>query len=159
MAKKKQTIEQIETSLARWRTRVKRAMTMIDKLERARKRLTKAEAIVEPVLRKIAGQPKTPEGAVLVTVPPALTTQPGKVLHGGRAEQGVIMEQPSDDIPAFLRRNTAPSPVADEIRQQQADTKKAKARGRIERMKAKQRGDLKRMPLSGRDALAAIRNG
>ena len=35
----------------------------------------------------------------------------------------------------------------------------AKSRARIAKLKAKQRGDLAKMPLSGRAALAAIRNG
>ena len=39
------------------------------------------------------------------------------------------------------------------------DRRLAKSRARIAKLKAKQRGDLKRMPLSGRDALKAIRRG
>lgn len=64
------------------------------------------------------------------------------------------------EVPGFLRRvkaaNNKDAEIAATIRQEQADKKQAKARGRIEKMKAKQRGDTKRMPLSGRDALAAI---
>jgi hypothetical protein len=37
--------------------------------------------------------------------------------------------------------------------------RRAKARGRIAKLLAKKRGELKRMPLSGKAALAAIRNG
>lgn len=66
-------------------------------------------------------------------------------------------------IPGFLRRNKEAdkkdAEAAAAIRQEQADRKKAKARGRIEKLKAKQRGDLKRMPLEGKAALAAIREG
>jgi hypothetical protein len=59
-------------------------------------------------------------------------------------------------IPAFLQRKKL-DPVAEQIKADQEATKKAKARGRIDRMKAKQRGDLKKMPLTGKAALAAIR--
>lgn len=61
----------------------------------------------------------------------------------------------TDDIPAFLRVKKL-DPVAAQIASEQAETKKIKARNRIDTMKAKQRGDTKKMPLSGKDALAAI---
>jgi hypothetical protein len=58
-------------------------------------------------------------------------------------------------IPTFLQRKKL-DPVAEQIKAEQEETKRAKARGRVEKMKAKQRGDLKKMPLSGKAALAAI---
>jgi hypothetical protein len=39
MPRKQKTIEAIDASLAKWKTRLRRAMTAIDKLERQRKRL------------------------------------------------------------------------------------------------------------------------
>lgn len=69
-----------------------------------------------------------------------------------------VLPAVADDlgIPAFLQRK--PDAVrAAEILAEQAELKKAKSRGRIEKMKAKQRGDLKKMPLTGRAALEAIR--
>jgi hypothetical protein len=117
----KKTIEQIDAGLARWQTRLKRAVNAIERLQKQRKRMAKA-----------------------ASKPPVAATPPVK--------------SPVDDlaIPDFLKRE--PDPVAEQIRQEQAETKRAKARGRIEKMKAKQRGDLKKMPLTGRAALEAIRN-
>jgi hypothetical protein len=133
---KRPTIEYIDESLARWKTRLKRAVTTIDKLEKQKKRLMKkspmaiAETLAEPVLVN----PKTE----LPKAEPA----------------------PADlGIPDFLRRQSQPDPVAEQIREEQAATKKAKARGRIEKMKAKKAGELKKMPLSGKAALDHIRNG
>jgi ribosomal 50S subunit-associated protein YjgA (DUF615 family) len=40
----KQTLDQVERSLKRWHTRLKRAVNAIDKLERARRRLIRADA-------------------------------------------------------------------------------------------------------------------
>jgi hypothetical protein len=68
-----------------------------------------------------------------------------------------LREEP---IPAFLQRTKkTPDDIAAmaAIEVEQANRRLAKSRGRIEKMKAKQRGDLKRMPLSGKAALAAIR--
>jgi hypothetical protein len=139
MAKKQVTIEHLDASITRWKSRLRRAMTAIDKLEKQRKRLIAREALaVAPPLAKavVKPQPASP-----VAPPPA----------------PVIPV--SDDIPAFLRHQSEPSPIADQIRQEQAETKKKKATGRIAKMKAKQSGETKRMPLSGKAALDAIRNG
>ena len=46
-----------------------------------------------------------------------------------------------------------------EIEAENAARKTAKARGRIAKLKAKQAGETRKMPLSGRDALKAIREG
>jgi len=84
-------------------------------------------------------------------------------------------KQPEDlSIPDFLQRGQAAQKaandaadaadqrlndllIANEIREEQANRKTAKARGRIATMKAKQAGDTKRMPLTGKAALAALR--
>ena len=58
----------------------------------------------------------------------------------------------------MVRRSTLTAEaklLADEIESRRL----AKARARIATLKAKQRGDRRKMPLSGRAALAAIRNG
>jgi hypothetical protein len=67
-------------------------------------------------------------------------------------------QPPKDDlgIPDFLRRSK-PDPVAEQIKQEQAETKKIKAAGRIAKMKAKKSGETKKMPLTGKAAIAAIR--
>ncbi len=66
------------------------------------------------------------------------------------------------DIPDWLlRRRADPQPtdqqVAEQIKTEQAERKRDKARVRIEKMKAKQRGDTRKMPLSGKDALKFIK--
>lgn len=131
---KQMTLEQNAEALKRWRTRLKRAMTAIDKLERQRKRLEAKPPVV-----------KTPPVEITPPVAPA---------------PPVETKPPVDALvlPSFLDR-TKVDPVAEQIREEQADTKRRKARGRIEKMKAKQRGDLKKMPLTGRAAMDAIRNG
>jgi hypothetical protein len=175
------TIEQIDASLTRWKSRLRRAMTAIDKLEKQRKRLANKVAAVRV---SVPAHPTVDSETTLGTVPPKplpvpvllekleqlapapdlaiappLATQPGKVKHGSRAEQGAITTQPvADDIPAFLRRQSSPSPVADQIRAEIEEKKKAKARGRIATMKAKKAGETKKMPLTGKAALAAIRS-
>ena len=65
-----------------------------------------------------------------------------------------------DAIPGFLRRAPAnPADVAAkaEIEAEQLERRKTRSRVRVERMKAKQAGDLRKMPVSGREALALIR--
>jgi hypothetical protein len=67
--------------------------------------------------------------------------------------------QPTDDlaIPTFLQRKPL-DPVAAEIKAEQDETKRLKARGRIEKMKAKKSGAMTAMPLTGKAALDAIRH-
>jgi hypothetical protein len=125
-------------AIKRWRTRLKRAMSMLEKLEKQRRRLEKPRLIPVGVHAKIVDETvmATLQAAPVVTTP-----------------------TPADDlgIPSFLRRN--PDPVVEAIKAEQAETKKLKAKGRIEKMKAKKRGDLKKMPLSGKAALDLINNG
>jgi hypothetical protein len=118
--------------------------------------MTAAETLAEPVLRKIAGMPKS-DGAALVTVPPKPLPVPVLL---EKLEQ---LAPADDDIPAFLRRGQAAQQAADtviaeQIKAEQAATKKRKAAGRIATMKAKKAGDTRKMPLTGRAALAAIRS-
>ena len=71
-------------------------------------------------------------------------------------------------IPDFLKRmgsigEKTPGDLRDaearaEIEREQAGRKARKAKARIEKMKAKQAGDLKKMPLTGKAALAALRD-
>lgn len=142
---KKPTLESIDVSLARWKTRLKRAVTAIDKLEKQRKRLLAKQSIpastlVAAVKGHIARATSAP------TPPPAV-------------EPTAPAPMPTDDlgIPSFLKR--MPDPVAEQIKAEQAETKRLKARGRIEKLKAKKSGELKKMPLSGKAALDHIRNG
>jgi hypothetical protein len=141
---KKQTLEHNAAAIKRWRSRLKRAMSMLDKLEKQRKRLeAKADlAVAPPLAKKVARQASVP----------AYPTVNSETTLGALSPPAEI----DTSIPSFLQRKK-PDPVVAEIRAEQEATKKAKARGRIAKMKAKQRGDLKKMPLTGKAALAAIR--
>jgi hypothetical protein len=136
------TVQELDTAIARWNTRLKRAVNTIDKLQKRRKRLViKAErdlAIAPPGATKPKPKP-TPE-----PMPP---------------HEPEPMPSPVDidtTVPDFLRRD---KDAAEQIRQEQADKARRKATGRIARMKAKQSGETRKMPLTGRAALAAIRQG
>lgn len=142
-------LERNAAAIKRWRTRLKRAMTMLDKLEKQRKRLEAKSKVVE--------QPP-------LAPPPRLVDTPETVMHQLAKEakaDPVIMRVMADDdlaIPTFLQRKKL-DPAAEQIKSEQAETKKKKAQGRIAKLKAKQSGATKRMPLSGKAALEAIRNG
>jgi hypothetical protein len=140
MAKKTMTLEHIDYSISRWKTRLKRAMTAIDKLEKQKKRLNKASA--KPA-RGSSDEP-APEKPKPVSAP----VPPAPVALVERAEIDT-------SIPSFLRRS--PGPVAEAIKVEQAETRRLKAQGRIAKMKAKQSGETRKMPLTGKAALAAIR--
>jgi hypothetical protein len=133
---KKPTLETVDASIARWQTRLRRAVRAIEKLERQKKRLVKAQASPPARPRPVPAKVPAPEiVAPAPAVAPAIDTS----------------------IPSFLKRT--PDPVAEQIKTEQAETKRRKAAGRIAKMKAKQSGELSRMPLTGRAALDAIRNG
>ena len=142
---KKPTIETIDASLARWKTRLKRAMTAIGKLEKQRKRLVKA-----------ASSPPKP------TPVPAAKPEPlaVKILREMAAPDPTPVKAAEIDteIPAFLRRQPKLDPVAAGIKAEQDETKRRKAVGRIAKLKAKKSGATRKLPLSGRAALEAIRN-
>jgi hypothetical protein len=130
-------------ALKRWQTRLKRALTMLDKLDRQKKRLEKAKL-------------ERPRGSVDLA---NFSETFGPAIRESFEDARTKKKQPEPDlaIPSYLRRT--PDPAVEQLKREQEETKKAKAKGRIEKMKAKQRGDLAKMPLSGKAALDAIRNG
>jgi predicted nucleic acid-binding Zn-ribbon protein len=148
---KRQTVEQIDASLKRWKTRAKRAATAIDKLEKQRKRLIKTGTL----------KPATPDVTDLFGMPVPLA-RPSEVAFYPDVKRGAL-DDAKLDIPEFLRRGAAAQSAADDavvaeqIKAEQAETKRLKAQGRIAKMKAKKSGDMKRMPLTGKAALAHIR--
>jgi hypothetical protein len=130
MAKK--TIEQVEASIARWQSRLRRAVNAIERLQKQRKRMAAAKPKPAPKPAPAPMPPHEPEP----------------------------MPSPVDiGIPDFLQRGVAAQKAVDEIIAEQAEHKRRKSAGRIARMKAKQSGETKRMPLTGKAALDAIRNG
>lgn len=147
---KRQTNEQIERSLVRWKSKLKRSITMIDKLEKQLKRRAVSDPAVAPAG---ATRPKRWSPERQTFVPPVVD----KTVENSAAV-AQVQKQPDIGIPTFLQRKKL-DPVAEEIMAEQTATKKAKAAGRIAKMKAKQSGATRKMPLTGRAALDAIRNG
>jgi hypothetical protein len=172
MTRKTETIAHLDASIARWKTRLKRSVTMIDKLEKKRKRMLKVhqpsvadrlvEEIAAPVAVKVTSHPvANPNNVKLTFEPLGPTGLSGPQCHGA---VGVPDPDANLDIPEFLRRGQAAQKavdavIADQIRKEQATTKVAKARGRIATMKAKKAGETRKMPVSGKAALDLIRNG
>jgi hypothetical protein len=102
-----------------------------------------------------------------VAEPPAPTPSAAPEPPPAPADDGIPVELrrlPPLMTPNELREQVGLPPIdpdayapADQLAEEIAERKKAKAHGRIARMKAKQSGATKRMPLSGKEALAAIR--
>jgi hypothetical protein len=162
MTKRTMTLEHIDYSLSRWKTRLKRAMTAIDKLEKQRKRLVKAST----VRASVPAHPTVDSETTLGAVPPSPIANSVVPCYKGVNCNWPACPAPCDgrpgtersidtSIPSFLRRS--PNPVAEAIKVEQAETKRLKAQGRIAKMKAKQSGETRKMPLTGKAALAAIR--
>jgi hypothetical protein len=187
MAKKPETIAHLDLAIARWETRLKVAMTKLSKLKLKRKALARRIAEVDRALSPTPGFDVTAELGKLTITRPIWTRaeisdrdlKAAKEAVAKPAENSAAVapapKQPEDlSIPDFLRRGQAAQKaandaadaadqrlndllIANEIREEQANRKTAKARGRIATMKAKQAGDTKKMPLTGKAALAALR--
>lgn len=139
--------------IKRWKSRLKRAMTMIDKLERQKLRLD----------RKL-----TREQVEAEVKQPALSESCDHIASA--MIQGKSFEQASDDlaIPSYLQRKAEgeakDKAAADAIRQELATQQEAKRRKSNEKARIKKEvrqadltGKTRRMPLSGKEALKAIR--
>ena len=150
MAKKPKSIEHLDASIARWKTRLRRAVTMIDKLEKQRKRAA--------VRASPPAHPTVHSETTLGTVPPSRVITDMREITAAPKPEPVKAAEIDTEIPAFLKRAKL-DPVAEQIKAEQAETKKKKAAGRIAKMKAKKSGETKKMPLTGKAALDAIRNG
>jgi hypothetical protein len=153
MAKLK-TLEQIDASLARWQTRLKRAVNAIEKLGKQRKRL-----LMKPHLDRVKARATAANAPAPTPAPPDLAVAPplAKAARGWSPERQTFVKEDTG-IPAFLQRSK-PDAVGEQIAKEIAERSKAKARGRIAKMKAKKSGETRKMPLTGRAALDAIRNG
>jgi hypothetical protein len=140
MKKEVNKLDHVTAAITRWQSRLRRAANMLAKLEKQRKRLAAK-----------AAKPKPHPVEVLPV--PTLLRELSKLEPKPESPKTEI----DTSIPAFLQRKK-PDPVAEQIAQEQAETKKRKALGRIATMKAKKSGETRKMPLTGRAALAAIRN-
>ena len=165
MARKKITsIEHLDALAKRLRTRLKRTMTALDRLEKQKARLLKAAKT--PTVKTVAFEPMF-DDAVPVS-PPAYPTvdsettlgalPPVTIADEAMARAGLAGSHDDLGIPAFLQRKKL-DPVAEQIMAEQEATKKAKAVGRIAKMKAKKSGETRKMPLTGKAALDLINNG
>ena len=104
MAKKTMTLEHIDYSISRWKTRLKRAMTTLDKLEKQRKRVEQrgrqaGVPSLPPAPRAPVPFPNQGDGIGLTKPAPA---PPVAVPKTGA-------QVADEEIPAFLRRSE-PSP-------------------------------------------------
>lgn len=124
----------------------------LDKLTRIAAKLKAARKTVERYER----MPKASDAPVPLPMSQPLDRAMIEAVTEAIGHPPVNPVKADDGIPDFLRR-TKPDAVGAALAIEIEDKRKAKARGRIEKMKAKQRGDLKRMPLTGRAALEAIR--
>jgi len=168
-AKKITSIEHLDSLAKRLRTRLKRTMTALDKLEKQKARLLKAAKA--PTVKTVTFEPMF-DDAVPVSVPAYPTvdseTTLGALPPVNIARGGLAGSHDDLGIPDFLKRSNelerlgqklADQSVADRIKAEQAATKKAKAAGRIAKMKAKKSGETRKMPLTGKAALALINEG
>lgn len=144
-------LDSVRAAIKRWRTRAKRAHTMLDKLERKAARLEKKTSIHIDDLHKsdhpIAKANAESWRQIGKTSKPAAT---------------------GNDIPAFLDRRKKEAEAKDKataaaIVAEQTERKKAAAKikreVRAEVRQAKLTGQLKRMPLTGKAALEFIKQG
>ena len=165
MTRKTETIEHLDASIKRWKTRLKRSVTMIEKLEKKRNRLAAKATVakhLDPVLEQLGALSIRPKAEKTVVFEPELISP---VIDQIMSKPPTESEKAANDqiledsgIPEFLQRKKL-DPVAEQIVAEQDAAKKAKAQGRIAKMKAKKAGDLNKMPLSGKAALDLIRNG
>jgi hypothetical protein len=166
------TIEQVQANLKRLRSRLKRTVNAIDKLEKAERRLLSkprsgVAQLVEhaAVNRAVAGS--SPAAGAIGDVAQLVEQRPLKPKVVGSSPAVPASDL---DIPVYLRRDlclgvnqTGGQPTgtrdkmeAEAIRAEAEERRKLKARGRIAKMKAKKAGELSAMPLSGKAALAKI---
>lgn len=159
MTKKTATeqLDHVEASLRRWHTRLKIASNKIEKLVKRRRSL----------MLKLAGQPAETKATVVTDSPIPLPELDAFFALPSLPEKQIaeLVKANADDltIPPDLRRTTAPGKpgpklLSDMINKPFIDARKKK---RLEKMDEKRRGrsmfDKSDMPLTGRDALKAIR--
>jgi len=181
MAKRTKTIADLDAAEKRWKTRMKRAFTALDRIDQQRRRLAAKTGAPMPTTKPVIAKTVTPQRHVTmigIAGPAMDRPAPDPVPEPVIAPAAPAVAADGLDIPGFLRREgflrrargtpaeqaeaaqrKAERETADAIRAEQAERKTAKARGRIATMKAKKAGDTKRMPLTGKAALDMIRNG
>lgn len=120
MAKRKtKTIEQIDAALARWQTRLRRAVNQIDKLRKERMRLDakllKASLTKELKAEAKPERPHKPQRAPLVSAPapaapkpPAIRRAPVRPSRAAPPPDLVAAEQEAAELAAHKARHANP---------------------------------------------------
>lgn len=155
-SKKQITVEQIDAQLAKWMGTIIRATRTIERLQRMRKRAVKKASAPTPIeAAPILKQAETMQANMTAQLPPKAPAESVE-----RPAEKPAPTPPADDlaIPGFLKRGKE-APETEQLRAELAEHKRLKTAGRIAKMKAKASGETRKMPLTGRAALAAIRNG
>ena len=137
--------QKLENDLNRWLAKKEAAITMLCKAMEQLKTLQRSQARMQRTAQLPAPPPQVRVGEEAIAPPPS----PPPV--------------EDDDLPEFLRRGQAAQAA---VIAEQAAIKHDKANKRITKMKAKESvkqaeltGARRKMPLSGKEALAAIRKG
>lgn len=140
MADMKTKHTQVCAKIKRWRTRLKRAVTAVDKLERQRERLERR-----------MGEPPAPANPAPRKQPAATEPAPAPEAEAQPAPAGEI----DTGIPTFLQRDSKRLAALPDPR-----TREKKAERRVvekQKLERELTGKTRKMPLAGKDALAAIR--
>jgi hypothetical protein len=157
MTKREKRLRDLRRTIASWETRREAAIRTLVRSETQLPALRKRAERLAVLLLK-AGTP--------VEEPPTIR----QAAPMGMCNDGEVVVEP--DIPEFLRRGIAAQKAVDdvmaaqEIEREIAAKKKTKAAHRIEKLKISQEikqaeltGQRRKMPLTGKEALAAIRAG
>jgi hypothetical protein len=165
-----------EVATKRWQSRLKRAMTMLDKLNKRRNRLMKKKLVDIPAARNLAdryaatrkavednqynsGRPMFDDPEPAKPKPDPLAAWPVPPPPDYRPEP------PKEDIPTFLLRepNKKDEEARAEVRAEQEAEKKRKAEVSAEKREIKEEvrkaeltGKRRKMPLSGKAAMEQI---
>lgn len=150
-------LDHIRTAKRRWQMRAKRAMTMLDKLDKQERRLVK---LLLPTSKEIVAIAR-PRAHALLAAPETL----GPAIREAAQDAGLI---PQDDlsIPGYLRRDgyRQASPITEHQLKLDADReekRKARAAARAKARKSKRDAKLagldRKMPLTGKAALDYIK--
>jgi hypothetical protein len=163
-----QKLTSVEEKLKRWMTRGRRAQTAIDKLLRQRQRLLKGPKVIKEVKPEVKLLVHHDDLASMPSNTPSVIPLPElDAFFQIPAKQSVLGKEDADlTIPPELKRtedkpksgSPGPKLLSDLINKPFIDARKKK---RLEKMDEKRRGrsmfDKSDMPLTGRDALKAIR--
>jgi hypothetical protein len=140
------TLEHIEQSLEKLRSRLYRTVNKIHMLEKAERRIRRRMELEAP----------TPKSEPVAVVTPPATPAVALQTLTGVDESLDIKEQPWIKSAARGNLTEADKAAIAGIEAAQAERKAAKTTARIAKLKADKAGDRKKMPLSGKKAFERI---